>query len=270
MLAVIIGVLLLTAAGLKLYGLSYAPVPRSGVLSSASVQTALVAWEILLGIWLLSGSIPALSWAAAVATFLAFAGVSSYYGLIGQASCGCFGTIQASPWHAFAADLIIFSALVFIRPTLAEIRFALRPAFRRIAPVGLGAAALIVMLALAGTLAYGSVEDLLAHLRGRPIGFSEYVDFGTVRAGTTAEKSIAITNYSDRSVRLIGGTSDCSCVTTSQMPVTIPPGESTSIILRLNTPTGKGGSFTRTADLWTDAPGMVKLRLTLACFLNGG
>jgi hypothetical protein len=269
LVSILVATVLLTAAGLKLYGLNVSPVPRSGFLSSPTVQTVVVAWEILLGIWLLVGTVPALAWLAAATTFLTFAIVSGYYGLIGQANCGCFGAIEASPWHAFGVDLLCLSALLATHPAWSDVTVGLRPTVKRMATVGSGAALILGGLALAGTLVHGSVEASLARLRGQPLGFPEYVDFGTVAAGTMAERSVEITNYSDQPVRLIGGTSDCSCVTTSQMPLTIPAGKSVVVTIRLKTLKGEGGSFTRTVELWSDQPG-VKLRLTLACFSNGG
>jgi hypothetical protein len=203
--SVLVGVLLLTAAGLKLYGQRVSPVPRSGFLSSPTVQTVVVAWELLLGIWLLVGTAPALAWVAASTTFLTFAVVSGYYGLIGQASCGCFGTIQASPWHAFGVDLVVFSALLVTRPAWNDLTIGLLPAAKRTAAVGFGAALLLGGLALSGTLVFGSVEASLARLRGQPIGFPEYVDFGTMRPGTAIEREVEITNYTDRPIRLSVG-----------------------------------------------------------------
>src|SRR5947207_6620294 len=86
---VLLGVLLLTAAGLKLYGLNVTALPRVGWFSTPRVQVAVVAWELVLGFWLLSGSYRAGAWLAAIGTFLIFAGVSGYFGWTGVASCGC-------------------------------------------------------------------------------------------------------------------------------------------------------------------------------------
>jgi hypothetical protein len=77
--------------------MNVAPFGQHGRLASASVQFAVLEWEIVLGLWLLSRRNPSWTWAAAVLTFLAFAGVSFHLGVIGQASCGCFGNLAASP-----------------------------------------------------------------------------------------------------------------------------------------------------------------------------
>jgi hypothetical protein len=101
-----LGLLLLAAAGLKLYGMNVAPFAQYGWLTAPWVQVLAVLWEVALGLWLLSGAHRAGAWAVAVGTFAAFAAVSGYLGWIGQANCGCFGAIQASPWHAFAVDVV--------------------------------------------------------------------------------------------------------------------------------------------------------------------
>ncbi len=51
---IVLGILLLFAAGLKLYGWSVSTVPPLGWFSTPSVQATAVGWEIFLGAWLLS------------------------------------------------------------------------------------------------------------------------------------------------------------------------------------------------------------------------
>jgi hypothetical protein len=111
-----LGGLLLAAAGLKLYGLSVSAIPRVGWFSQPWVQIAAAEWEVILGLWLLSGSYPRGAWLAALATFAAFAAVSGYLGWIGVASCGCFGVIKASPWWAFGLDAAVIVLLFICRP----------------------------------------------------------------------------------------------------------------------------------------------------------
>lgn len=101
-----LGLLLIAAAGLKLYGLRVSAMPHLGWFSQPWVQLAAAEWELILGLWLLSGSHPQASWFAALVTFVAFAGVSAYLGFSGVASCGCLGAVQASPWSAFGIDLV--------------------------------------------------------------------------------------------------------------------------------------------------------------------
>src|SRR6266404_572483 len=64
------------------------------------LQVGILEYELLLGIWLLWGALPALSWLAAAATLATFVAVNIHQISIGQATCECFGKLSASPWIA--------------------------------------------------------------------------------------------------------------------------------------------------------------------------
>lgn len=260
------GLLLLAAAALKLIGWNVAPFAQYGWLLTPTVQTTAVAWEVILGGWLLlslvaqaSKPVSSLPWLFAVLTFAAFAAVSGYLGLIGQANCGCFGLIQASPWAAFAMDLAALVLLALGRP--AKVVGTLR------VPLGLiGVAIVLATLAGVGTLAFGSLDAAIAKLRGEPLSVSPaLLDFGHGKPGESLTTSVTVRNYTTDPVRLIGGTSDCSCLVTQDLPVTIPPGESVSIAVRLKVPGGTPGHLTRRVEVFTDCPGRRTLMLTATC-----
>jgi len=195
------------------------------------VQAAAGGWELVLGAWLLGGAAPRAGWAAAVVTFLTFAGVSATLGLAGVANCGCLGAVEASPWLAFGIDAAALVLLAVGRPRADEATAAKRPAF---GGVLVGAA---VLLGAAGSWVYGSPTAALARLRGDTmIADPGYLDFGTLPAGELHEALLTVSNWSDRPVRLIGGTSDCTCTTLSDMPVTIPPGGRAVVTIRLVPP----------------------------------
>jgi hypothetical protein len=242
----------LTAAALKFYGLNVTAVPRVGWFASPRVQAVAAEGELVLGLWLLSGAYRAGAWLAAVGTFLAFAGVSGYLGWTGVARCGCFGMIRASPWHAFGVDMAALVLLAVGRPDLGAASF--RPP-SGLAATAAGAAAVLLILAGIGSWIYGSPAAALARLRGEVLTVSsDYIDFGSGSAGQVLEASVEVQNWSEQPVQLIGGTSDCSCVTTLDLPLVIPPGESRPVELRLKLPGSGSGAFTRMAVLWTDHP----------------
>jgi hypothetical protein len=258
-----LGVLLLTTAALKLYGLGVSAVPRVGWFALPWVQLLGAEWELVLGAWLLSGASPRLSWSAALVTFVTFAGVSGYLGWVGVASCGCFGAIQANPWWAFGLDAAAVALLLASRPAAGA---GIAPGFVRAAGSWAGAVALTSgLMALAGSLLFGSVEAAIAKLRGESITVTPYVDFGAGKPGETLEATATVTNYTDAPVRLIGGTSDCSCVTTSHLPLTILPGESQTVVVHLRIPAATPGAFTRVAELWTDHDRQRSLRVRIGC-----
>ena len=251
--ALLCGTLLGTAA-LKLYGLNVTPFAQYGRLLNTSVQFAAVEWEIILGVWLLSGRRPIGAWLAAVLTFTTFAVVSGYLGLIGQASCGCFGAIQASPWVAFGVDIVALGLLAITRP---DFRMLLETgAWRRtiLADVGLVALALAFCAGLIGLVSatFGSPEAALAYVRGESLSIRPNIaHVGSGEPGQTVQTSVEIVNRTNRPMRIFGGTSDCSCVATTDLPITLAPGESRQVVVKVRLPDSPG-FFNRKAWFWTD------------------
>jgi hypothetical protein len=231
--------------------------------ATPQVQVAAATWELVLGLWLLSGSYWAGAWLAAVGTFVAFAGVSSYFGWTGVASCGCFGVIRASPWTAFGVDVAALALLAVARPDLRASALRLPAGFSAVAA---GAAAVLIALTGVGSWIYGSPHAALARLRGQSLTVSQdYVDFGTGPAGQVVDRMVEVWNWSDGPVRLTGGTSDCTCVTTEDLPLTIPPGEARQVTVRMRIPHAKLGALTRVTELWTNLEKQRTIRLQIGC-----
>jgi len=259
--SILCGLLLLAAAGLKLYGLNYSPFAQYGRLLTPTVQSFAVVWEVLLGFWLLSGSSRFLSWLTAMVTFIGFAIVSGYLGIIGQASCGCLGVLEASPWAAFALDVSALVLLIVGRPPWTG--WACSQAGLKW--VG-GFAALLAVIVGVGIFVFGSSEAAIARLRGESLRVTPAVlGLGSGTPGTLLTTLVTVRNYTSHPVRLIGGTSDCSCITTQNMPVTIEPGDSTTIGVKMKVPSANAGQLTRWVELFTDCPNQRTLRLTVGC-----
>ena len=247
----LLGSLLLAAALLKLSGASVSPYAQYGTLMDPGVQFLAAEWEIVLGAWLLSGRSRSAAWAAAVATFVAFAGVSLYLGLAGQASCGCFGAVRASPWLAFGVDALALLLLVAARPALGELRGS-RFRWRAVAGPALGTLSVWGLCIGLAVGMFGSVDAALAALRGGGVSVRPAVaDIGRGLPGQTLETTVEVTNWTAASVRLIGGTSDCSCVATSDLPLTLGPHETKQLRVRVSL-VREPGLFNRKAVFWTD------------------
>lgn len=100
----------------------------------------------------------------------------------------------------------------------------------------------------------GSSEVALASLGNDDVAVQPgQIDFGVSPAGESVPRTVTIHNLSASPLTLLGGTADCSCVATADMPVTIPPGESRAIGITLKLP-ATAGTFRREAYLWTDNP----------------
>ena len=253
-ISLLIGSLLLAAAVLKLQGLAVDPVARVGLFSASWFQVLVIEMEVGLGLWLLWGKHRVGAWLATLATFTTFAGFSFYSGWIGQASCGCFGKLALSPWWAFAVDAVVVVGLLVVRPPFysppRERGFF--QAARPMAALVLAYAAILGAMTAGASYGYGSMDAALAQLRGEQITLKpDGVDVGIGPVGDEKEATMEIRNWTDRSMRIIGGTSDCSCVTTRNLPLELAPGATRSISVGVRLP-DEPGIFTRSAFLWID------------------
>lgn len=243
-------------------------VGAAGVFSAPAVQVGVIEFEVVLGLWLLSGKHRIGSWLAAFAAFTSFAGASFYLGWIGQTSCGCFGSLSVKPWSALGIDVLTLAALLIARPDLRALRK--NPQSTLIRPLAFAGIGLLGVSSLLGLLAgvahwkFGSTAAALAHLRGESISlYPRLVDVGDGTPGEIRESVVELVNRTDETVRVVGGTSDCSCVATDNLPASIAPGESRFLTVKIKMPHDPG-MFTRSATLFTgDEPiRLIGFRLT--------
>jgi hypothetical protein len=262
-----VGFLLLAASGLKLYGLRTGPVSPQAIFGTTVFQVGLIEFEVFLGLWLLWGKQPIGAWGLAVVGFCGFAGVSFYQGLLGQASCGCFGKLLVNPWVAFGIDLAVLVALLVGRPELASVWASPLAALRRLTIVmGTGLTCLGTVALLLFALAqfrFGSADAALAALRGESIFVRPFLlDVGIGEPGEERETVLSVVNHSEDVVHIVGRSSNCSCVAAMDLPVSIPAHESRSITVKIRLPT-RTGIFTRQVQLWTDSEKDRRLRFSL-------
>ncbi len=113
LLRVAIGLLLLTAAALKL--------SESGLVGATTSvwDVGQIAFEAALGVWLLLGWFGRAAWITSLAAFSLFAAYSAYGALAGWANCGCFGAVELSPWITLGMDAVVVVALLVWRPPAA-------------------------------------------------------------------------------------------------------------------------------------------------------
>lgn len=261
----LLGFLLLVAAGLKAFGFGADPIARTGVFSVPAFQFVVMAFELLLGVWLLSGKQQLGAWVAVLMTFIGFAAISFYQGCIGQASCGCLGNrVAVSPWIMFGIDLAAIVALFAARPDLNPLWEQRAPIARAAAHILGGYCLLLGFLAAFAQFRYGSIDAALADLRSERVSVNPpLIDIGNVVPGETRDAVVELTNRTDGPIRLIGGTADCSCTVIGDLPVIIPPTEARSIRISVHIP-DKMGQFNRKAELMIDDRGFnrVGFRLT--------
>jgi hypothetical protein len=249
--------------------MSVSDVPHVGFLASAATQTLLSVYEGILGIWLLWGAWPVGAWLLACVTFLTFAGFSAYQGIIGQANCGCLGVLlEVSPWFAFSVDVASLMALAVFPPNLKPDLGVALYATRRIAVLSLTTTAIIGLLALSSVAVFGSVRGGIARLRGERYAVTEYVDFGVLKPDYRAEQNVEVTNWTDAPLHLIGGTTTCACIATTDLPLTIAPHETRNVRISWKTPTTASGSLSQSLKFWTDNPEQPSLSFKAVCNVN--
>src|SRR4026208_1336285 len=112
----LLGGLLLVAAGLKGHQLATEPVLESGLLHWRPLSVCVVEVEIAIGIWLLSGVYLLAARHVAILWF-ALLGCVSFWNLVaGVTDCHCFGKLSVEPKWVFLVDFAAVASLLWCRP----------------------------------------------------------------------------------------------------------------------------------------------------------
>ena len=242
-------------AGLKAYHLFYPTPGGESPLLSPRWQWLGIITELLLGIWLLSGGWVASAWLAATAFFTLLTGISFYLVWIGQSNCGCFGPVAVHPAVTFGIDLAVLLALLLFRPRPRTCH--LTADFRSFLPLLRPVLAILAIPVLLSVLIWLCLTDppsLLAQLRGEAITVEPALaDLGAATAGTRVSFTVRLINHTDHPIRIVGGTTTCACVTTAQLPITLPPRADHSIEIQVVF-SGSPGRFQHRYWLYTDNP----------------
>jgi len=169
--SVLAGILLL-AAGLKAHQLATQPVVDSGFLflSSRAVLTVELECEIILGVWLLSGAFPRLAWLVTTCCFAAFSLITYSKAVRGEASCGCFGVVEVSPWITLVMDILAVAALMMLRRNFWQSSSASRLRLRIV-----GACVAVVALGAPAAVAAMSFKAARIDVSGEIIGAGKWV-----------------------------------------------------------------------------------------------
>jgi thiol-disulfide isomerase/thioredoxin len=111
------GLVLLIASILKINQLLTEPILSKGFWESWEFFLIQIPLELGLAIWLLSGLFRKASWLIGLCAFFGFIFVTLQKGIVGAASCGCFGTVHVNPWITLTCiDIPLFLAFAIFRP----------------------------------------------------------------------------------------------------------------------------------------------------------
>ena len=116
LLRILLGVVLLLAAGMKVHELS--TTPYIAAFPPRWMMIVFTELEILFALWLLfvPKNFEKITWLATVGLFSFFALVTLYKALSGEASCGCFGRVEINPWYTLVFDSMVTCLLLRFRP----------------------------------------------------------------------------------------------------------------------------------------------------------
>ena len=198
---VLLGIVLLTAAGLKGYQLAAEPVVGERLLDSRWFLIGVVEFELFFGLWLLVGIYPKVTWLAALLCFAGFAGISLVKALSGAASCGCFGQLAVNPWYTVVLDLGLIAMLFRWRPARAESGFSRGP--RRLTARLSAISVVWLVVGIPGAVAMGAVEPSRLTEEGEILGNGELV---VIEPETWVGRRLPVARHVDIGGRLLRGT----------------------------------------------------------------
>lgn len=222
LIALICGLVLLSASVLKLTSGATSPLGQNAVLFSPSVRMAVIEAELLIGLWLLSGYRPRAAGLIAAAFFGLLAAVSLWLAVQGQSTCNCFGRVVVHPWATFGLDVAAAVALLLFRSPSTEID---RIPLSISGPAkAVGGAVIMLSIGAVGLMVHWQTDfpTVVARLRGESLTIEPaYTDLGPGAEGDRQEFVVVIVNRTDRPVRLIGGSASCPCAVVDELPLTV-------------------------------------------------
>ena len=228
--------------------------------------------ELALGLWLLLGRAKVTAWLVAVLLFGNFAILNTLAIWNGQSDCGCFGAVKVNPWLTLGLNTVVLGLLVWFRPYEivtpgfgerhgVSVTVLISPSHTKSRRWPILAGLLIAALLGAGALvARGDTgTKLLARWKGDVLLLQPAVlDFGEGVVGQKVTKQIVVTNLTDLPIRLIGGTSGCSCTATEGLPVDVPANGHVTLDIHL-TFKGTVGEFSHPFEYLTNTNRQPKL-----------
>ncbi|HUY32971.1 MAG TPA: hypothetical protein VMV69_09335 [Pirellulales bacterium] len=252
-----LGLALIATGALKAEAFLDPGQPAGGPSLSPLLLFVAVEVEFILGVWLISGLAPRLSWVAVLSCFAMFACTALYLLLTGAPGCGCLGRLPARPSVLLGFDIGTLAVLAVLRPQRAN-RVSRTPACdeRSKAPwsalFGIAGAVLFVV-AIAFSV-FGSPQALGVWLRGERVVISpRFVRLGHGKAGERKRVDFEIRNMTDRTVTVFGATWDCSCNATEGLPAHVPAGGAVTLHALVKFAEARG-QFSQRVCFYTDSP----------------
>lgn len=205
-----LGLTLLFASLMKYLAITKAAISPELISTDWWLSLGSLAFESILGLWLLSGLFPNTARWLATGCFWCFAVVSFFRGIRGDESCGCLGALKIDPWIMFGFDAVA-----------AVILFATKPEY-----VAVTTSRLWRFVTLAGIFALGAgiglhaYESVTSLSRGLLISERTF-EFGKVSQSEHLTHVFTIENHCRFAVEIAQSSSTCACTTIPDMNGTI-------------------------------------------------
>ena len=121
------------------------------------------------------------------------------------------------------------------------------------------AALFVVVAAIVGIRRFGSIPASLDYLSGERLLMSrDEVSIGETHRGDNLIVSMTVVNASTKPVRILGSSRSCSCMSETDLPFTLGPGEKRSLPLSVRI-TGKPRRFDESVEIYSDNPSRSRL-----------
>jgi len=201
--------------------------------SIRGTSSAIVALEVILGVWMLSGVAARACRLMALLLLAGFAAANFWKAAYGEASCGCFGLVMVPPLLVALSEVVLFAAL------------ALLPCRRMWNAEDSNAAWIVGLAAVAGVIVFGA--NLVTTETPTPTvqaGADFQRELGTVASEAKVILSLCWTNPDTEPVQLIFLQSSCGCLDARTLPVWVEPNRAIDIPVTFTAPT-KPGDFAR-------------------------
>lgn len=225
-----VGAFLLSTAALKAHGHFADPLKTELLGIPSGVQILAIQVELLLGLWLMSGLHVRRAVQCAIVFFALVSCIASQQVYDKQTTCGCFGAFDVSPTNTLLVDLgafLLLAVVLYLAPRDAH------------DPGNYGASKwyilgylifLSVLLTLPGLTGFVSYQNFLRSLRGEFLETSpRVVDLGETILGERKTTHLQVTNHSETTVRVVGGSASCGCMVYEDLPLEVPPRSTRSI-----------------------------------------
>jgi hypothetical protein len=255
---ILLGLLLLTAAGFKGYEqFIYAQALGQSFWEARWIRLFLIELEACLGLWLLTGFLPWVARRVTLVAFSVFACTNVWQIWRGEPSCDCFGFVHIDPRIVLTFDGICIGVLAICKPVAPAFTAEGAPEHRA------RARTIDIIFASCGLTLFGGGLAVYTWYRPPDELFRLFSvdppqkDFGPVRQNESLAHDFVVRNEWTQPIEVAGVLSSCSCTAADDFVGTVlAPGQTAPLHVTFN-PGQREGQRSGTITLYYRAHGMM-------------